>query len=231
MKAIITGDILPVLEIDLLQGEKIIAETGELSWKTPNVNLRTTTAMAGSTGLFGAIGRTLSGGSLFMTEYTAERQAGYVAFSSRIPGLILEEQVDGRHHYMIHKNGFMCATEGIKLSTGFQQKIGVGFLAGNGFLMQKLSGNGRFWVQLGGHVVVKDLLAGESLDIHPGHLGMLESTVNIEITTLPGLANKFFGGDGLFLARVTGPGRVWLQTLTLPNLAHALQPYFIKSNS
>lgn len=223
MDARIIGDILPVLEIDLLRGEKVISETGELSWKSPSVSLHTTTATGGSSGFFGAIGRTLSGGSLFMTEYTADK-AGHVAFSAKIPGVILEENVSA-NSYMIHKHGFLCGEEGIVLSTGFTKSIGTGIFGGNGFLMQKVMGRGKFWVELGGHVVTQDLRPGQSIDVHPGHVGMYQDSVNFEITMLPGIRNKLFGGGGFFLARLTGPGRVWLQTLTLPNLAHSLSPY------
>lgn len=225
MESKIIGSTLPVLQISLQPGEKVISETGELAWKSPNVSLHTTTATGGSSGLFGAIGRTLSGGSLFMTEYTADMGQGFVAFAAKVPGNILEETVTPGKGYMIHKHGFLCGTEEIALSTGFTRSIGAGIFGGNGFLMQKVAGRGQFWVELGGHVVTKELQYGEAIDVHPGHVGMYEESVNFEITMLPGIRNKLFGGDGFFLARLSGPGRVWLQTLTLPNLAHALAPY------
>jgi uncharacterized protein (AIM24 family) len=127
--------------------------------------------------------------------------------------------------YMIHKHGFVCGSYGVQLSTGFQQSLGSGLFGGNGFLLQRLTGNCTAWVELGGEVIERELAPGEVLRVHPGHVGMFEERVSFGITTVPGISNIFFGGDGLFLAELTGPGRIWLQTLTLPNLAHALAPY------
>jgi uncharacterized protein (TIGR00266 family) len=226
MQSQIVGHTLPVLEIALNQGEVLIAETGQLSWMTQAIELKTTTNTAGNTGgFFGAIGRALSGGGLFMTEYTAPYGPGMVAFAAKIPGKILEMSVQPGHGYMIHKHGFLCGTSGVQLGVGFQQSLGSGIFGGNGFLMQRLSGYCTAWVELGGEIVERQLAPGEILRVHPGHVGMFEESVNFGITTLRGVSNIFFGGDGLFLAELTGPGRVWLQTLTLPNLAHALAPY------
>jgi uncharacterized protein (AIM24 family) len=127
--------------------------------------------------------------------------------------------------YLIHKHGFLCATEGVALTTGFQQSLGAGMFGGNGFLLQRMSGMCRAWIELGGEVIARDLMPGETLRVHPGHIGMIEESVGFTITMMRGIRNIFFGGDGLFLAELTGPGRIWLQTMTLPNLAHALAPY------
>ena len=225
MRAHTIGNTLPVLELSLDAGEGIIAETGQLSWMSGGIELHTTTNTAGSTGFLGAVGRALSGGGLFMTEYTAPYQPGTVAFAAKIPGRMVELHVQPGQSYLIHKHGFVCATQGVQLGTGFQQSLGSGLFGGNGFLLQRLSGTCTAWVELGGEVVERMLAPGEQLRVHPGHVGMFEDRVNFGITTLRGVRNIFFGGDGLFLAELTGPGRVWLQTLTLPNLAHALAPY------
>ena len=228
MRATVLGSVLPVLEFDLDRGETIVAATGELSWMTAGIELRTTTQAAGSSGLFGAIGRAMSGGGLFMTEYSAPSMPGQVAFAAKIPGHIVEVAQGGftaRGGYLVHKHGFLCATPGVTLGTGIQQSLGAGLFGGNGFLMQRITGSGRAWVELGGEVIERTLAPGEVLRVHPGHVGMFEDTVGFGITRLRGIRNMFFGGDGLFLAELTGPGRIWLQTLTLPNLAHALAPY------
>jgi len=229
MDSKISGTVLPVLEITLQPTDVLIAESGELAWKTPNVTLHTTTATAGTTSLWGAIGRALSGGGLFMTEYRAENGPGQVAFAAKVPGAILEEKVAAGRGYLVHRHGYLCGTGRVTLTTAFQQKLGSGIFGGNGFMMQKVGGEGTAWVELGGEVVTKDLRAGEVLDVHPGHVGMLEESVSFDITTIPGVRNKLFGGDGFFLARLTGPGRVWLQTLTVPHLAHAIEPYLPRS--
>ncbi len=225
MQTQIIGTTLPVLEVLLEPGERIVAETGQLSWMTAAIELNTTHATAGTSGFLGAFGRALSGGGLFMTEYSAALQSGVVGFAAKIPGHIVEVAVAPGRGYLIHKHGFLCATEGVSLSTGFQQSLGAGIFGGNGFLMQRLSGACRAWVELGGEVIERSLAPGETLRVHPGHVGMLDESVAFNITMMRGIRNIFFGGDGLFLAELTGPGKIWLQTMTLPNLAHALAPY------
>jgi len=225
MKHNIAGTTMPVLQIGLEPGEKIVAEPGEFSWMSDNIQLRTTTQAAGTRSFFGAIGRALAGGGLFMTEYTAVGAPGLVAFAAKVPGSIHEVDVPTGHSYMIHRHGFLCATEGVTLSTGFQRQLGAGLFGGNGFIMQRLAGPCTAFVELGGESVVYDLRPGESIQAHPGHIGMFQDTVNFEIVLMRGLRNALFGADGLFIARLTGPGKVWLQSMTVPNLAHALSPY------
>lgn len=225
MQSKIEGTTLPVLSIRLDPGERLFAETGELSWKTPNISLRTTTSGAGNSGFFGAISRAIAGGGLFMTEFFSEGGSGMVSFAAKIPGQIVEHNVDSTTSYMVHRHGYMASTDGVNLDLGFQRKLGAGIFGGDGFRLQRISGYGKFWTMLGGEIIPVDLGPGEQLDVHPGHVGMFEERVNFDITMLPGIRNKLFGGDGFFMARLTGPGRIWLQTLTMPNLAHALAPY------
>jgi len=225
MKHTIAGTTMPVLQIQLDPGEKIVAEPGEFSWMTENIQLHTTTQTAGAKGLFGVLGRALSGGGLFMTEYSATGGAGMVAFAAKVPGTIHDVIVNPGQSYMIHKHGFLCATAGVQLSIGFQRALGTGLFGGNGFVMQRLAGAGTAFVELGGECVVYDLPAGQSILAHPGHIGMFEESVNFDITLMRGIRNALFGADGLFIGRLTGPGKVWLQSMTVPNLAHALAPY------
>lgn len=221
----IIGTTLPVLEITLDPGDKLVAEPGEFSWMTENVALKTTAMTAGAKGVLGVLGRALSGGGLFMTEYTVASGSGLIAFAAKVPGQILPVEVQPGHGYMIHRSGFLCATEGVSLSIGFQKSLGAGIFGGNGFVLQHLEGTSTAWIELGGEVVTYDLKAGEAIQVHPGHIGMFEDSVNFDMRFMRGVANAIFGGDGLFLAHLSGPGKVWLQTLTLPNLAHAIVPY------
>ena len=225
MQSKITGSTMPVLEIALEPGEKIIAEPGEFSWMSANMVLRTTTQTAGAKSIWGALGRAVSGGGLFMTEYTSEGGTGVIAFAAKVPGTIHEFDVAPGRSYMIHRDGFLCATEGGTLAMAFQRSLGAGIFGGNGFIMQKLGGPCKAWIELGGELVTYDLKAGETIKVHPGHVGMFEDTVNFDIVTMRGISNAIFGGAGLFIAQLSGPGKVWLQTLTLANLAHALSPY------
>jgi uncharacterized protein (TIGR00266 family) len=228
MKARITGTTLPVLEIGLEQGDKVISEPGQFSWMSSNINLQTTARTAGAKGIFGVLGRALTGGGLFMNEYQTTGGQGMVAFAAKVPGAIMEVQLRPGQSYLVHRHGFLCGTEGVELAIGFQRSLGAGIFGGDGMILQKLSGNATAWVELGGEIVTYDLAPGETLQVHPGHVGMFEGTVNFDITMSPGLKNALFGGDGLFIARLTGPGKIWLQTLTMPNLAHALIPYIGK---
>lgn len=221
----IIGSTMPVLSISLEQGEHIVAVSGELSWMSSSIEMNTTTNAAGGGGFLGALKRVVGGGSLFMTEYHAAGAPGKVAFATKLPGHIVPIEVTAGRAYMIHRHGFLCGTPGIELGVGFQQSLGAGVFGGSGFILQKMSGAGSAWIELGGEIVTFDLAAGETLRVHPGHVGMFEESVRFEITRIKGIANMLFGGDGIFLAALTGPGRVWLQTLTVSNLAHAITPY------
>jgi uncharacterized protein (TIGR00266 family) len=221
----ITGTTMPVLEFALDHDDAIISEAGELSWMSQSIQMTTHTQHAGGGGFFGAIKRVAGGGSLFMTEYRAYGAPGEVAFATRVPGHIVPVPVGDGHEYLIHRHGFLCATAGIELGVGFQQSLGSGIFGGDGFLLQKVSGQGTAWLELSGEVIIKDLAPGETLRVHPGHVGAFQSSVSFQIQRIPGLKNMIFGGDGIFLAALTGPGRIWLQTLPLSRLAHQLQEY------
>ena len=225
MQSRILGTTMPVLEVLLAPGEGIISEAGELSWMTQSIQMQTHTQMAGGGGFFGAIKRVAGGGTLFMTEYSALGTPGEVAFATKVPGHILPVEVGGGQEFMVHRHGFLCATSQIQLGVGFQQSLGAGIFGGDGFLLQKISGYGTAWLELSGEVIVKDLRPGETLRVHPGHVGAFTSGVNFQITTVRGIKNLIFGGDGIFLAALTGPGRVWLQTLPISRLAHQILEY------
>jgi uncharacterized protein (TIGR00266 family) len=224
----IIGTTLPVLEFQLAPGESVVAVSGELSWMSASITLHTGTQLAGTGGIFGAFRRVAGGGSLFLTRYSAHGAPGLLAFATRVPGHILPIAVTPGESYLIHRHGFLCGTPGVQLSVGFQQSLGAGIFGGEGFLLQQVTGAGEAWIELDGEVVSYDLGPGETLRVHPGHVGMFDATVSFNITRIPGIRNLLFGGDGIFLAALTGPGRVWLQSLPLANLAHALSPYLPK---
>ena len=231
MKTRIIGTTLPVLEIVLEHGDRIISEPGQFSWMSETVALRTTAKTAGANGIFSILGRAMSGGGLFMNEYEAGGDHGLVAFAAKVPGSIMEVQLTPGTTYMVHRHGFLCGTQGVELTIGFQRSLGAGIFGGDGLILQRLGGTATAWVELGGEVVSYDLKPGQVLQVHPGHVGMFEGSVDFDIKLIPGLKNALFGGDGLFIARLTGPGKVWLQTLTMPNLAHSLAPYLSRESS
>src|SRR5438552_14644918 len=225
MQSRITGTTMPVLEFVLEPNESIISEAGELSWMCSSIQMATHTQFGGGGGLFGVLKRVAGGGSIFMTEYRAIVAAGELAFATKLPGHIVPVEVSAGHEYMIHRHGFLCATPQVQISVGFQQSLGAGVFGGDGFLLQKLSGQGTAWLELSGELVTRDLQPGETLRVHPGHVGAFQATVSFQITTVPGIKNMIFGGDGIFLAALTGPGRIWLQTLPITKLAHAIDQY------
>lgn len=225
MQSRINGTTMPVLEFILDPNESIISEAGELSWMSASIQMTTHTQFGGGGGLFGVLKRVAGGGSIFMTEYRAIGAAGELAFATKLPGHIVPVEVGPGHEFMIHRHGFLCATPQIQIGVGFQQSLGAGIFGGDGFLLQKISGQGIAWLELSGELVVRDLQPGETLRVHPGHVGAFQSSVSFQITTVPGIKNMIFGGDGIFLAALTGPGRIWLQTLPIAKLAHAIEPY------
>ena len=230
MESKIVGTTMPVLELNMQPNDKVFAESGELSWMSMAVQMQTGMSVGGQQGgVFGALGRAFAGGTLFMTEYTAVGGPGLLAFAGKLPGQILPLDIAPGHGYMVHRHGFMCATLGVQFSIGFQQRLGAGVFGGTGFRMQRLTGQGQAWVEMHGEVIVYDLQPGNTLRVHPGHVGMYDESVQFNIVTVPGIQNMFFGGSGLFLAALTGPGRVWLQSMSMHHLAHAILEYLPKA--
>jgi uncharacterized protein (TIGR00266 family) len=222
----IIGTTMPVLEINLDAGESVVAESGELSWMTSAIELHTAaTNKAGAKGVFGAVKRAVSGSTLFMTEYTAQDAPGMVAFATKVPGQIMQISLDDGAEYMVHRGGYLCGEQTANLEIGFQQKISAGLFGGEGFILQHVWGTGNAWIELDGEIVTYDLADGESIRVHPGHVGMFEKPVAFELDRIKGIKNMFLGSDGIFLAKLTGPGKVWLQTMPLANLAGAISPY------
>jgi uncharacterized protein (TIGR00266 family) len=231
MQAKIQGTTMPVLEVQLDPNESIFSESGELSWMTGSIQMTTHTQMGGGGGLFGIIKRVAGGGSLFMTEYRAVQYPGQVAFATKMPGHIVPVELGAGNEYLVHRHGFLCATDQVTIGVGFQQSLGAGIFGGDGFVLQRLGGQGTAWLELSGELIQKNLAPGETLLVHPGHVGAFQASVGFQITTIPGIKNLVFGGDGLFLAVLTGPGTVWLQTLPISRLAHAISEYLPQNNN
>ena len=225
MQTRIQGTTMPVLDVQLDPNESVYSESGELSWMTASIQMTTHTQMGGGGGLFGILKRVAGGGSLFMTEYRAYQYPGEVSFATKMPGHIVPVQLGQGPEYMVHRHGFLCATPQVTIGVGCQQSLGAGIFGGDGFLLQKLSGQGTAWLELSGELILKNLAPGEVLRVHPGHVGAFQSSVAFQITMVPGLKNAIFGGDGLFLAVLTGPGTVMLQTLPISRLAHQIGEY------
>src|SRR5438874_12734913 len=226
MDAKIVGTVMPVLELSMQPNDKVFAESGQLAWMWMAVQMHTSTSAGGQQGGFlGALGRAVAGGTLFMTEYTAVGGPGLLTFAAKLPGQVLPVEVTPSSGYMVHRHGFMCGTPGVQFSIGFQQKLGAGVFGGTGFRMQRLQGQGSAWVELNGEVVTYDLQPGNTLRVHPGHVGMYQESVQFNITTVPGIKNALFGGDGIFLARLTGHRCVLQQPISIAHRPHAIAEY------
>ena len=169
MQTRIQGTVMPVLEVQLDPNDSVFAESGELSWMTASIQMTTHTQMGGGGGLMGMFKRAVGGGSFFMTEYRAVQRPGEVAFATKVPGHIVPVPVSPSNEYLVHRHGFLCATPQVTLGVGFQQSLGAGIFGGDGFLLQKIGGNGTAWLELSGELIQKNLAPGETLRVHPGH--------------------------------------------------------------
>ena len=226
MKYEIKGETLPVVICQLEAGEKMLTEGGGMSWMSSNMKMETTS----NGGVGKALGRMFAGEKLFQNIYTAQGGPGMIAFASSFPGSIRAFEISPGNELICQKSVFLAGEIGIDLSVFFNKKIGSGLFGGEGFVMQKLSGNGIVFGEFDGHVIEYSLKAGQQLIVDTGHLAAMSATCNMEIQTVPGMKNKFLGGEGLFNTVKTGPGHVWLQTMPLSNVAGVLRPYFPSGN-
>ncbi len=215
MRYEIKGDTLPVVICYLENGEAMITERGSMSWMSPNMKMETTS----NGGIGKALGRMFAGEALFQNRYTAEGGSGMIAFASSFPGQICAWDVSPGNEVIVQKSGFLAAEESVELSVFFQKKLGAGFFGGEGFIMQRLSGKGTAFLEFDGHVVEYNLQPGQQIVIDTGYLAAMDATCSMEIKTVPGLKNMVFGGEGVFNTLITGPGRVWLQTMPISGVA------------
>lgn len=221
MRYEIKGDTLPVVVCYLENGERMITERGSMSWMSPNMKMETTS----NGGIGKAFGRMFSGEALFQNRYTATGGNGMIAFASSFPGQIVARQIASGQELIVQKSGFLASEEGVDLSIFFQKKFGAGFFGGEGFIMQRLSGNGIAFLEFDGHVVEYELRPGQQIVVDTGYLAAMDATCSMEIQTVPGLKNMVFGGEGVFNTVVTGPGHVWLQTMPISSVAGELLRY------
>lgn len=217
----IEGGNLPVVICYPEAGETLCTERGAMSWMSPNMKMDTNTGG----GIKKAIGRLFSGESIFINEYTAEGGAGMIAFASSFPGSIIPYNVTEGNGIIVQKRGFLAMEKGLNLSVYLQKKLGKGFFSGEGFIMQKISGNGMVFLEIDGYCKEYNLGVGETIIVDTGYLAAMSESCTMDIETVQGVKNIFFGGEGLFNTRITGPGKVYIQSMPLINTAQALTPY------
>lgn len=218
MRYDISGTVMQTVSIDLAAGEQVYSQTAAMAWMSDNVVMDTHTGG----GLFAGLKRAMSGGSLFITDFTAEGAPGQVAFAPRFPGKIVPMELGAGQSLICRKETFLCAEKSVTLEIAWQQRFGAGLFAGEGFILQRVTGPGTAFLDLSGEVIEKTLRPGERLLVSAGHIGMQEPTVETDIQMVRGFRNFLFGGEGLFLATLTGPGRIWLQSMPIMNLAEEI---------
>ena len=224
MKYEIKGGSFPVVICQLENGEQMITERGSMVWMSPNMEMETRGG-----GLGKMFSRAFSGESMFQNIYTA-RGAGMITFGSSFPGHIIPLQIAPGREMILQKSAFLAAESGVVLSVHFNKRFSTGLFSGEGFIMQKLSGNGVAFVEIDGDLMEYDLQPGEQLVVDSGNIAGFEPTVHMEVKTVPGLKNKLLGGEGFFNTWLTGPGKVWLQTMPISSVAGALQRYIPSGN-
>ena len=217
----IEGTTLPVVTVTLTPGQRIYSSSGGMSWMTQAVEMETNTGG----GLGRMVKRALSGESLFIVDYYVDRGQGEVAFSAEFPGKILDLDLADGQSVIVQKDAFLCADKSVDLDMHFRKRLGAGLFGGEGFIMQRLTGPGRAFVNFDGEILVKDLQPGELLRVDTGHVAMIDPTVDLDVEVVRGFKNILLGGEGLFLATLRGPGKAYLQTMPMDKLAQKIAQY------
>ena len=203
----------------------MITERGSMTWMSPNMQMETHGGGIGK-----MFSKVFSGESMFQNRYTA-RGAGMIAFGSSFPGQIKAVPISPSQEMIVQKSAFLASESGVELSIHFSQKLGSGFFGGEGFIMQRLSGNGIAFIEIDGELIEYELKAGQQIVVDTGYVAGFSTGVQMDIQQVPGIKNKLLGGEGLFNTVLTGPGRVWLQTMPIYNVASAIRPYIPTSNN
>lgn len=224
MRYEIKGGSFPIVVCELNSGEQMITEKGSMVWMSPNMQMETRGG-----GLGKMFSKAFSGESMFQNIYTA-RGDGMITFGSSFPGQIKAIAIAPGREMILQKSAFLAAEAGVELSIHFSQKLGAGLFGGEGFIMQRLSGTGTAFVEIDGTLVEYELRPGQQLVADTGNVAGFEPGVQMDIQQVPGLKNKLLGGEGLFHTVLTGPGRVWLQTMPICNVAASIRPFIPTGN-
>lgn len=221
MKYSIEGTPLPVVICELQAGESMITEKGAMSWMSPNMEMKTST----NGGIGKAFGRMFTGESMFQNIYTAQGGPGLIAFASSFPGSILAFPISVGNEIIVQKSAFLASEAGVQMSVHFHKKFSGGLFGGEGLIMQKLSGQGTAFVEIDGYAKEYELQAGQSIIVDTGYVAAMSATCTMDVQSVPGVKNMLFGGEGIFNTRVTGPGRVLIQSMPISQMAVSLNPF------
>lgn len=223
----IEGGSLPVVICYPEIGQTLCTQSGAMSWMSPNMQMQTNSGG----GIKKALGRLFSGDSIFMNEYTPQGGNGMISFASSFPGSIIPFEITNGNGIIVQKSGFLAMEKGLNLSVFFQKSLGRGFFGGEGFIMQRISGEGTAFVEIDGYCKEYTLAAGESIIVDTGYLAAMSETCTMDIQTVKGIKNALFGGEGIFNTRITGPGKVYIQSMPIINTAQRLIPYLPQPSS
>ena len=226
MRYEIQGRNFPVVICQLENGERMITEKGSMVWMSPNMQMETKGG-----GLGKMFSKAFSGESMFQNIYTARGGPGMIAFGSSFPGEIRPITIAPGREMILQKSAFLAAEPGVELSIHFSKKLGAGLFGGEGFIMQRLSGSGTAFVEIDGDLIEYDLQPGQKIIVDTGNVAGFTAGVQMDIQTVPGAKNMLFGGEGIFNTVLTGPGKVWLQTMPISSVASAIRPYIPTGNS
>lgn len=218
----IRGGSFPIVICQLAAGEKMITESGSMTWMTPNMQMETTGG-----GVSKMFGKAFSGESMFQNIYTAQGGPGMISFGSSFPGKIIPIEIAPGKDWILQKSAFLASEAGVNLDIHFNKRFGAGLFGGEGFIMQRLSGNGIAFAEINGELVEYELQPGQQMIVDTGYVAGYENSVSMDIVQVKGLKNKLLGGEGIFNTVLTGPGRIWLQTMPLSSIASAIQPYIV----
>ncbi len=216
----VKGTPFPVVVCNLAAGEAVKCQKGAMCWMSPNMQMETKTGGIGK-----MFGKALTGESLTENQYTAQGGPGMIAFGSGVPGNILAIDVTGGKTVVAQKRSFLASEMNVNVETHFQKKGAAGIFGGEGFVMQKFSGQGYVFLEVDGNTVEYELQPGQSMIVDTGSLAVMDASVKMDVQMVKGLGNMLGGGEGLFNTVLTGPGRIWLQTMPVSSLAGALMPY------
>jgi uncharacterized protein (TIGR00266 family) len=226
MEHYINGTVMQTLDIRLQAGEKIFTESGGMAWMTGDVEMSTDTRG----GLLKGLGRSLAGESLFMTTYACRSSQAMIVFTPESPGRIMAFNLAAGQSLICQKDCFMCAQDTVTLEMFFRKRLGAGLFGGEGFILQRVTGPGWVFMEIAGEITEYTLAAGQVMQVDPGHIALYEPSVDYDIQRVKGVKNILFGGEGLFLASLRGPGKIWLQSMPLANLASKLARYLPSKN-
>ena len=215
----IEGTTMPSLDVTLQAGEALFTEKGGMAWMSGDIAMKTSS----KGGVIKGLGRRLAGESFFMTTYRCNSGQAMITFTPESPGTIIPRELRAGETLICQKDAFMCAQDSVQVEMHFRKKLGTGLFGGEGFILQKISGPGTAFLEISGEVREYKLEAGQTMQIDPGHIAVFEPTVKYDLKRVKGAKNILFGGEGLFLAQLAGPGHIWLQSMPLANLAAAVR--------